>query len=311
MRPAVPSGQPRPPLREIVAATAATVGNWIVACDFLRPRVLPSLGNRIFAARTKLGLTVLDHKYIVSIPALSFRSMNLRHLSVFHGVAKAGSVNAAAQLLHTSQPAVSRELRTLENRLGVPLFDRLPRGMRMTEAGQVLLGYAERIFGLEAAAERAICELADLEGGHLAIGASNTLGTYLLPALVASFHTRYPKVSLNLQVGNTQEIVKGVLDSRFALGFVEGRIRDEAIEAKEFRRDRIVAVVAPQHPLAKANARSVQALADSPAILREPGSGTREIVERAFARHRVTLRCGLQISSSVPLQQTDMYGGCV
>jgi DNA-binding transcriptional LysR family regulator len=237
--------------------------------------------------------------------------MNLRHLSVFHGVAKAGSVNAAARLLHTSQPAISRELRTLENRLGVPLFDRLPRGMRLTEAGQVLLGYAEHIFGLEAAAERAIRELADLEGGHLAIGASNTLGTYLLPAFVASFHTRYPKVSLNLQVGNTQEIVKGVLDSRFALGFVEGRIRDEAIEAKEFRRDRIVAVVAPHHPLAKASARSVQSLADSPAILREPGSGTREIVERAFARHRVALRCGLQISSSEALKQTAMEGGGV
>ena len=77
--------------------------------------------------------------------------MNLRHLSVFHGVAKAGSVNAAARLLHTSQPAVSRELRTLEERLGAPLFDRLPRGMRLTEAGQVLLSYAERIFGLEEA----------------------------------------------------------------------------------------------------------------------------------------------------------------
>src|SRR5216684_3747145 len=143
--------------------------------------------------------------------------MNLRHLSVFHGIAKAGSVNAAARLLHTSQPAVSRELRTLEERLGVLLFDRLPRGMRLTEAGQVLLNYAGRIFGLDEAAERAIRELADLEGGQLAIGASNTLGTYLLPAFIASFHTRYPKVSLNLEVGNTQEIVKGVLDSRFAL----------------------------------------------------------------------------------------------
>src|SRR6267378_2364526 len=199
--------------------------------------------------------------------------MNLRHLSVFHGIAKAGSVNAAARLLHTSQPAVSRELRTLEERLGVLLFDRLPRGMRLTEAGKVLLDYAARIFGLDEAAERAM--------GELAIGASNTIGTYLLPAFVTSFHVRYPKVSLNLQIGNTQEIVKGVLDSRFALGFVEGRIRDEAIEAKEFRRDRIVAVVAPQHPLAKASPRSVQSLADSPAILREPGSGTREIVERA------------------------------
>jgi DNA-binding transcriptional LysR family regulator len=235
--------------------------------------------------------------------------MNLRHLLVFHGVAKAGSVNAAARLLHTSQPAVSRELRTLEERLGVQLFDRLPRGMRLTEAGQVLLDYAERIFGLDDAAERAIRDLADLEGGQLAIGASNTVGTYLLPAFVASFHTRYPKVSLTLEVDNTQEIVKGVLESRFVLGFVEGRIRDEAIEAREFRRDRILAVAAPQHSLAKACALSVRSLAESPSIMREPGSGTREIVERAFARHRLALHCGLQINSSEALKRAAMEGG--
>src|ERR1700746_1506885 len=120
--------------------------------------------------------------------------MNLRHLSVFYGVARAGSVNAAARLLHTSQPAVSREVRTLEERLGVVLFDRLPRGMRLTEAGQMLFGYAEKIFALEKAAERAMRELADLEGGQLAIGASNTLGMYLLPALVSDFYIRHPKV---------------------------------------------------------------------------------------------------------------------
>jgi DNA-binding transcriptional LysR family regulator len=235
--------------------------------------------------------------------------MNPRHLAVFHGVAKAGSVNAAAGLLHTSQPAVSRELRTLEERLGVPLFDRLPRGMRLTEAGQVLLTYAERIFGLELEAERALRELADLEGGELAIGASNTLGTYLLPAFLAAFHTRYPKVSLNLEIGNTQEIIKGVLDSRFAVGFVEGRVRDQEIETKEFRRDRIVAVVSPGHPLAKARAPSARSMAELPSILREPGSGTREIVERAFARHRMVLRCGLQIGSSEALKQAALEGG--
>src|ERR1700743_1642296 len=101
--------------------------------------------------------------------------MNLRHLAVFHAVAQVGTVNAAAERVHTSQPAISRELRTLEQRLGVVLFDRLPRGMRLTEAGGVLLGYAEKIFSLEEAAERAMRELSDLEGGQLAIGASNTL----------------------------------------------------------------------------------------------------------------------------------------
>jgi DNA-binding transcriptional LysR family regulator len=237
--------------------------------------------------------------------------MNLRHLLVFHGIAKAGSVNAAARLLRTSQPAVSRELRTLEDRLGHPLFDRLPRGMRLTEAGRLLLSYAERIFGLEQGAERAMRELADLECGELAIGASNTLGTYLLPGLLASFHLQYPKIGLSLEIGNTQAIIKGVLDSRFVLGFVEGRVKDEAIEAKEFRRDRIVAVVTPGHALAKASALSLRSLAASPSILREPGSGTREIVERAFARHHLQLRCGLQIASSEAVKRAALGGSAV
>jgi DNA-binding transcriptional LysR family regulator len=123
--------------------------------------------------------------------------------------------------------------------------------------------------------------------------------------------SRYGVLSacLSLHIGNTQEIIKGVLDSRFALGFVEGRIRDEAIEAKEFRRDRIVAVVSPGHALSKARALSVRSLAESPSILREPGSGTREIVERAFTRRRAVLRCGLQISSSEALKQAALEGG--
>ncbi|HTV97262.1 MAG TPA: LysR family transcriptional regulator [Steroidobacteraceae bacterium] len=235
--------------------------------------------------------------------------MNLRHLAVFHGVAKAGSVNAAARLLHTSQPAVSRELHTLEERLGVVLFDRMPRGMRLTEAGELLLGYAERIFGLEREAERSLRELADLEGGELAIGASNTLGTYLLPAFLAAFHKRHSKVSLDLEIGNTQEIIKGVLDARFSIGFVEGRVRDDAIEAKEFLRDRIVAVVSSDHALAGKRAVTMRSLAQAPSILREPGSGTREIVERAFARRRLTLRCGLQIGNSAALKQAALEGG--
>jgi DNA-binding transcriptional LysR family regulator len=140
--------------------------------------------------------------------------MNLRHLSVFHGIAKAGSVNAAARLLHTSQPAVSRELRILEERLGVLLFDRLPRGMRLTEAGRVLLDYAERIFGLDQAAERAIRELSDLEGGQLAIGASNTIGTYLLPVFVTSFHVRYPKSRESSIRGSHSDSSKGELATR-------------------------------------------------------------------------------------------------
>ena len=237
--------------------------------------------------------------------------MNLRHLAVFHAVAKARSVNAAAPLLHTSQPAVSRELRTLEERLQTPLFDRLPRGMRLTEAGEVLLGYAERIFALDQAAERAVREMANLESGQLAIGASNTVGTYLLPGLLARFRERYPGLSLSLEVTNTEHVVQGVRSLRFALGFIEGSVRDEAFEVHEFQRDRIVAVVAPGHPLASARKPALRALAEAPAILREAGSGTREIVDEAFARQGLSLRPGLEIGNSEALKRAAMAGGGV
>jgi DNA-binding transcriptional LysR family regulator len=237
--------------------------------------------------------------------------MNLRHLAIFHAIARAGTVNAAAGLVHTSQPAVSRELRALEERLGVVLFDRLPRGMCLTEAGRVLLEYAEKIFALESAAERAMRELSDLEAGYLAIGASNTIGMYLLPALVSDFYRRHSKVQISLDVRNSEEVVAGVRDSRFGLGFVEGPVQDESIEAREFRRDRLVAVVTPEHPLASARSPSVRILAETPAIVREPGSGTREILDSAFASHGLTLQHVLQISSSEALKQAALAGGGV
>src|SRR5262249_10983718 len=154
--------------------------------------------------------------------------------------------------------------------------------------------------------ERAIRELADLEGGELSLGASNTVGLYLLPPVVAAFHLRYPKINISLDVGNTEEIAKGVLDSRFALGFVEGRIHDEGLEAKEFRRDRTVAAVASGHPLAKVRPSSLRSLATMPSILREPGSGTREIVERGFRQHRLQPNCTLQIGSSEGLKRAAL-----
>lgn len=237
--------------------------------------------------------------------------MNLRHLAIFHAIARRGSVNAAAEYLHTSQPAMSRELRTLEDRLGLPLFDRLPRGMRLTEAGQTLLEYADRIFSLEQAAERAMHELANLESGHLAIGASNTLGTYLLPALLAAFRTRYPGIELSLEVTNTEHVVEGVRGMRYSLGFVEGRVTDDSIAVHEFDHDRIVAVVAPGHPLATVKKPGLRALAEAPAILREHGSGTREVVDEAFARHGLRLNTGLEIGNSEAVKRMAMAGGGV
>lgn len=234
--------------------------------------------------------------------------MNLRHLAVFHAVAKTGSINGAAPLLHTSQPAISRELRTLEDRTGHTLFDRMPRGMRLTEAGQRLFEYAERIFAIEQAAERAMRDLGTLQGGELLIGASNTIGTYLVPTYISRFAQQYPKVKIKLEIQNSEKVIRGIAEFQYDLGFAEGFVDASDVDLKEVARDLLLPVVAPDHPLAKRRRLSAQELAQWPLMLREPGSGTREMVERAFTERGLEINCSVQVSTSEALKRAAMAG---
>ena len=136
--------------------------------------------------------------------------MNLHHLKVFLAVAQTGSISGGAARLFISQPAVTREIRELEGRLQLPLFDRQTRGVSLTEAGQRLLPYAERIFALEQAAERDLAEFASLGAGELRLCASATLGSYLLPGLIAEFRQQHPGLSISLQIGNTASSLRAL-----------------------------------------------------------------------------------------------------
>lgn len=237
--------------------------------------------------------------------------MNLHHLAVFHAIAKAGSVAAAAQELHISQPAISRELKTLENRLGVTLFDRMPRGMRLTEAGKVLDGYAVRIFALERAAETALADISGLSGGSLMLGASNTIGTYLLPVWLAAFRKLHPLVSLGIDIVNTETVARGIAEFRYELGFVEGPVAGTGFSVTVLREDRIVAVVAPDHHWAGSKRISPRALADTPSLMRESGSGTRDIVEQAFAQRGLQLQQLMEIGNSEAVKRAAIAGAGV
>lgn len=234
--------------------------------------------------------------------------MNLRHLAVFHAVAQSGSISGGAARLFVSQPAVSRELGELERRLGLPLFDRLPRGVRLTEAGQLLFDYAKRIFALEEAAQSALEELAELRGGHLAIGASSTIGMYVLPAQVAEFHRRHPGINVSLDVGNTRGIEEDLLEHRIALGFIEGPAKLDEFEAQLFMHDEIVAVVAPNHPLAIRHDLAPKDLAEVQVVLREAGSGTRVIVEQALKVHGISLAETLAMGSTEAIKRAVIAG---
>src|SRR5580700_2167879 len=138
--------------------------------------------------------------------------MNLNHLAIFHAVAETRGISLGAERLHISQPAVSKQIQELERSLGTKLFDRIPRGVRLTESGELLAGHARRLFALEAEAETALGELRGLERGRLAVGASLTIGVYLLPDVLAKFHQRYPGIELAVDIANTDEVQTRLLD---------------------------------------------------------------------------------------------------
>jgi DNA-binding transcriptional LysR family regulator len=151
--------------------------------------------------------------------------MNIHQLAVFHAVAEQGSLTRAAALLFISQPAVSKQLRELERSLGMALFHRLSTGVRLTEAGELLLGYSRQIFALEHEAESALRELHNLERGRLRIGASTTIGTYILPPACARFGRQYPKVELALDIDNSRAIVERLRAGRVDLAWLKARLK--------------------------------------------------------------------------------------
>jgi DNA-binding transcriptional LysR family regulator len=235
--------------------------------------------------------------------------MNLHHLSVFLAVAESGSLTAAADRLHVSQPALSRELRALEGRLGVTLFERHARGMRLTEAGEVLRRYAERLFELEQAAEAAMREIAGARLGRLSIGASNTIGTYVLPRVLAAFRKERPRVQVALFVGNTEQVSQGVEDMRFMLGFIEGPLHFDGLHATRFQEDEIVPVAAPNHPLLRRRRLSVGDLSGEALLMRESGSGTREVIEATLRQHHIIQGQTMEFGNTEALKRAAVHGG--
>jgi DNA-binding transcriptional LysR family regulator len=235
--------------------------------------------------------------------------MNLHHLSVFFAIAETGSLTASARRLHISQPALSRELKIFEDRLGVALFERHPKGMRLTHAGEVLREYAQRLFELERAAEAAIGEIAGATRGRLSIGASNTVGTYVLPSVLAAFRRERPEVSASLFVGNTEQVSQGVVDMRFMLGFIEGPLHLKGLHAVIFQRDEITPVASPDHALFHKRRLAVADLSGKPLLVREPGSGTRELIVDTLRRHGVAAGEAMEFGSTEALKRAAVHGG--
>ncbi|HET8627646.1 MAG TPA: LysR family transcriptional regulator [Thermomicrobiales bacterium] len=233
--------------------------------------------------------------------------LNFNRLRLFAAVVEHGSVTRAAAALDISQPAVTKAVHDLERDLRVPLLDHAGRGVVPTEAGRLLAEYARRIFALAGEAERALGEFRGLARGRLAVGASTTIGIYLLPELLGVYRQRHAAIELFLDIANTQTIVERLHARLLDLALVEGPVEHDDLLAEPFRPDELALVTAPDHPLARGGA-TVADLAALPWVMREPGSGTRDVVERALAAAGVAPRVVMELGSTEAIKRAVAAG---
>jgi LysR family transcriptional regulator, transcriptional activator of the cysJI operon len=207
--------------------------------------------------------------------------MNLRHLQIFLAVCEAGTMTRAATSVYLTQPSVSQVIAELEKEYGVRLFERLNHRLYLTAAGEHLRSYANHIVNLS---EQVKKELTDLTAqGSIRIGASLTIGTHLLPGLIHAYRQALPEVEIFTQVDNTSVIEKLILDDRLDLGLVEGPVYSPQIREESLCEDDLVLICGPGHPFWNEGWIEINQLAGKPFIIREPGSGTRDIFERVMS----------------------------
>ena len=219
-------------------------------------------------------------------------------LRVFRIVAEKRSFRQAAEALFLTQPAVTLQIKALEETLGISLFDRSASGITLTEAGRNLLRYAQRLHKIAEAAEHDLSALQGQEQGELRVGASTTIAQYVLPALIGQFKRLHPKVNLSVLGANTEAVVRGVLEGRLALGMIEGPSLRRDVKVEPFLTD-VIAAIAPPHPEWSGQPLSVADLAKADLVMREEGSGTRRVVEKALQD------AGLQMKSAHVVMELD------
>ena len=210
-------------------------------------------------------------------------------LKVFCTVAETKSFSKTSEIIHLTQPAVSLQIQALEEKYETKLFDRSSSTVTLTPSGEVLYKYAKEILALYASAEKAIGKQIGLVKGSLTIGAGSNIGNYILPSVITEFRSTHPKIKLYLLVANTKRVIELLNSGNIDIGL--GRRR--CCETEDDRQEtscpmNCLLIVSPSHPWAKRKDVSIAELVKEPFIFREAGSGTRQMIEKYFARHGIT-----------------------
>ncbi|PWI56987.1 LysR family transcriptional regulator [Sulfoacidibacillus thermotolerans] len=209
--------------------------------------------------------------------------MHLESHEVFRATVQYGSITKAAQILHMTQSTASRHLQALEDEYGGLLLERGANGLTLTPFGKALYPYTLDLLSCHSRAKEELAALR-CSGGTLAVGATMSIGEYLLPAILGQFIKIEPHIDVKMRVSNTSEVVLDLIRHRIDIGLVEGIITTEEIEVIPWKTDEIVLVCNPTHPFAQNKPIPLQALTSQVLLWREEGSGTRQVTEQAFER---------------------------
>jgi LysR family transcriptional regulator for metE and metH len=235
------------------------------------------------------------------------RHATFRQLRTFTEVIRAGSFTAAAQVLHLTPPAVTVQMRQLEQSAGLPLLERTGAGLIPTEAGREVANAAQRIDIAISECSDALSALRGLHGGHVSIGVVST-AKYFAPAALGAFARTYPSVEIRLDVGNRAAIIAALEQNALDLALTGRPPEDLAVTTAPIGPHPHVIVARPDHPHAGRKGVAAAALGVETFLVREPGSGTRGLMERFFTESKVSPRIGMEMGSNETIKQAVMAG---
>ena len=208
--------------------------------------------------------------------------MDLWQLHIFCKVVELASFSKAGQAVHLSQPTISSHIKDLEKHFGCPLIDRLSRCAVPTKAGELLYAYALKLLALRNDAETAMAEYQGQYRGKLQLGGSTIPGGYLLPKVIGRFHRAYPDIQIALVIGDSKEIAQKALDGEIEIGFVGARFPEPHLQATPLTNDKLKLIVPSHHAWVGKSPIAIDALCHEPLIVREVGSGTLQVLEKAL-----------------------------
>lgn len=222
--------------------------------------------------------------------------MDFDHLITFLEIAKQGSFSRAGQKLYRSQPAVSAQIRQLEQEYGQKLFDRVGKSVRLTVAGETLLEYANRLLTLRNESLRAVADQATTPRGTLAVGANEATCLYVLPDIFAEYSRRYPSVQISIYRNFSHKVLEKVEDGTVDVGIVTMPVKSPSLKVHSIFRDRLMLMVAPSNPLASYKAVTTADIAEQPLIFPKTGF-TRQVLDKQFRPYRAHLRVVMELAS--------------